>query len=208
MFIRAYLRASTADQDANRARENLEWFAGDHNHKIAASYVENASGASSERAELRRLLDDAQVGDILLVEAIDRLSRLPQSEWERLRAEIEGKGLRVVALDLPTSHDALTRNSSDEFTTRMLDAVNRMMLDMVAAIARKDYEQRRQRQAQGIEKAKRKGVYKGRPVDQVKHDRIRELLEKDFSIRKTAEIAGAAPSTVQKVKRKIADSSA
>lgn len=47
------------------------------------------------------------------------------------------------------------------------------------------------------------GVYKGRPVDQAKHDRIRELLEKDFSIRKTAEIAGAAPSTVQKVKRQM-----
>jgi len=45
-------------------------------------------------------------------------------------------------------------------------------------------------------------------VDRDKHARIRELLEKDFSIRKTAEIAGAAPSTVQKVKRKIADSSA
>ena len=208
MFIRAYLRASTADQDASRARASLEQFAEDHDQKVAAWYVENASGAASDRRELRRLLEDASAGDILLVEAIDRLSRLPQAEWERLRAEIEGKGLRVVALDLPTSHAALSGNSSDEFTARMLDAVNRMMLDMVAAIARKDYEQRRQRQAQGIAKAKEKGVYKGRPVDRVKHARIRELLEKDFSIRKTAEIAGAAPSTVQKVKRKIADSSA
>jgi len=208
MFIRAYLRASTADQDASRARASLESFVADHDRKVASWYVENASGAASDRRELRRLLEDASSGDILLVEAIDRLSRLPQAEWERLRAEIEGKGLRVVALDLPTSHAALGGNSSDEFTARMLDAVNRMMLDMVAAIARKDYEQRRQRQAQGIAKAKEKGVYKGRPVDQVKHDRIRELLEKDFSIRKTAEIAGAAPSTVQKVKRKMAASSA
>ena len=79
---------------------------------------------------------------------------------------------------------------------------------LVPEIAGQDYEQRRQRQAQGIGKAKEKGVYKGRPADQVKHDRIRELLEKDFSIRKTAEIAGAAPSTVQKVKRKMAASSA
>ena len=208
MFIRAYLRASTADQDASRARASLESFVADHDRKVASWYVENASGAASDRRELRRLLEDASSGDILLVEAIDRLSRLPQAEWERLRAEIEGKGLRVIALDLPTSHAALGGNSSDEFTARMLDAVNRMMLDMVAAIARKDYEQRRQRQAQGIAKAKEKGVYKGRPVDQVKHDRIRELLEKDFSIRKTAEIAGAAPSTVQKVKRKIAAFSA
>jgi len=158
MFIRAYLRASTSDQDANRARENLEWFAQDQSHRVAAWYVENASGASPERQELRRLLSDAQSGDILLVEAIDRLSRLPQAEWERLRAEIETKGLRVVALDLPTSHAALSKQQGDEFTDRMLDAVNRMMMDMVAAIARKDYEQRRQRQAQGIERAKKKGV--------------------------------------------------
>jgi len=204
MFVRAYLRASTSDQDATRARESLELFADNHDQRIAATYVENASGASSDRAELRRLLDDAQEGDILLVEAIDRLSRLPQSEWERLRAEIEGKGLRVVALDLPTSHDALTKSSSDEFTARMLDAVNRMMLDMVAAIARKDYEQRRQRQAQGIAKAKEKGVYKGRPVDRDKHDRIRQLLEKGFSVRKAAELAGAAPSTVQRVRKELA----
>src|SRR6056297_166882 len=203
MFVRAYLRASTSDQDAMRARESLELFADNHDQRIAATYVENASGASSDRAELRRLLDDAQPGDILLVEAIDRLSRLPQAEWERLRAEIETKGLRVVALDLPTSHAALSKRQGDEFTARMLDAVNRMMLDMVAAIARKDYEQRRQRQAQGIEKAKRKGVYKGRPVDQAKHDRIRQLLEKGFSIRKAAEMANAAPSTVQKVKQAI-----
>ena len=107
-----------------------------------------------------------------------------------------------MALDLPTSHAALSKRS-DEFTARMLDAVNRMMLDMVAAIARKDYEQRRQRQAQGIAKAKKRGAYKGRPVDQAKRDRIQLLLEKGFSIRKTAELADASPSTVQKVKREM-----
>lgn len=85
----------------------------------------------------------------------------------------------------------------------MLDAVNRMMINMVVAIARKGYEQRRERQAQGIEKAKQKGVYKGRPADQDKLDRNRELLSSGFSIRKAEKMAGAAPSTVQKVKRKI-----
>ena len=204
MFIRAYLRASTTDQDANRARQSLEEFVTHHRHRIAAYYVENASGASADRAELRRLLADAQPGDILLVEAIDRLSRLPQKEWTRLRAKIEAKGLRVVALDLPTSHMAITGNATDEFTARMLDAVNRMMMDMVAAIARKDYEQRRERQAQGIAKAKQRGVYRGRPVDEAKHDKIKQLLSKGFSVRKTAELAGAAPSTVQRVKQESA----
>ena len=44
-------------------------------------------------------------------------------------------------------------------------------------------------------------MYKGRPVDQEKHDKIRQLLGKGFSVRKTAELAGAAPSTVQRVKQ-------
>jgi len=44
-------------------------------------------------------------------------------------------------------------------------------------------------------------VYRGRPVDQAKRDRIQLLLDKGFSIRKAAELADASPSTVQKVKR-------
>ena len=47
------------------------------------------------------------------MEAIDRLSRLPHEEWTRLRLEIEGKGLRVVALDLPTSQKALSDADGD-----------------------------------------------------------------------------------------------
>ena len=45
MFIRAYLRASTKDQDANRAKDELIVFAREHGHKIAAFYTENESGA-------------------------------------------------------------------------------------------------------------------------------------------------------------------
>lgn len=44
-----------------------------------------------------------------------------------------------------------------------------MMLDMLAAIARKDYEDRRRRQTQGIDKAKAAGAYKGRPEDTEKN---------------------------------------
>ena len=45
MFIRAYLRASTKEQDAKRAKNELIQFATDHGHKLAAFYVENGSGA-------------------------------------------------------------------------------------------------------------------------------------------------------------------
>lgn len=49
MFIRAYLRASTEEQDAGRARASLEQFASDHNKVIASVYLENANGATADR---------------------------------------------------------------------------------------------------------------------------------------------------------------
>lgn len=201
MFIRGYLRASTDDQNAERARDQLTAFAKEHGTAIASWYVENASGTTIDRLELRRLLKDAQPGDILLIEAIDRLSRLPGDEWQMLRTDIESKGLRIVALDLPTSHAAMKSTQGDDFTSRMLDAINRMMLDMMAAIARKDYELRRQRQAQGILKAQQEGRYKGRPKDTDKRRRIAELLAAGFSVRKTAEHAQVSTYTVHNVKK-------
>lgn len=201
MFIRAYLRASTSEQDANRAKSLLEQFAKESNQRIASWFIENESGAKAERPELMRLLHDSLHGDIILVESVDRLSRLKRDDWESLRAIINSKGLRVVAIDLPTSHAALKSENSDEFTSRMLDAVNNMMLDMLAAIARKDYEQRRERQKQGISRAKLEGKYHGRPKDTKLHEKINMLLGKGLSIRKTAEIAQCAPSTVQRIKK-------
>ncbi|MBA4501841.1 recombinase family protein [Marinobacterium marinum] len=204
MFIRAYLRASTKDQDANRARSDLEQFASDHGHKVASYYTENESGTRKDRPELMRLLDDAHAGDVLLVEQVDRLSRLSADDWKTLRHEIDSKGVRVVALDLPTSHAAMKETAGDDFTARMLDALNGMMLDVLAAVARKDYDDRRRRQRQGIDKAKAAGVYQGRKKDADKRLRVAELLEKGHSVRRTAELAGCSTYLVQTVKREKA----
>lgn len=200
MFVRAYLRASTSEQDASRARDALEQFATEHGQRIASEYLENESGAKADRPELLRLLKDARKGDVLLVESIDRLSRLPADDWAKLKAAIDSKGLRIVALDLPTSHQGITATGGDEFTNRMLAAINGMLVDMMAAIARKDYEQRRERQAQGIEKAKAEGRYKGRPVDADLHKRVRELLAANLGIRATARLARCSTTTVLKIR--------
>lgn len=69
---------------------------------------------------------------------MDRISRLNTDDWEKLKYLIGHKGLKVVSLDLPTSYQFMNR--TDEFTERMLAAFNSMMLDMLAAVARKDYE--------------------------------------------------------------------
>lgn len=200
MFIRAYLRASTEEQNATRARASLKQFATEHNKVIACEYMENVSGAALDRPELMRLLKDASQGDVLLVESIDRLSRLPLDDWQKLKAAIDSKGLRIVALDLPTSHQGIRDTKGDEFTDRMLGAINSMLVEMMAAIARKDYEQRRDRQAQGIRKAKDEGKYKGRPVDADLHKRVAELLRAGLGIRAAARHASCSTTTVLRIR--------
>ena len=194
MFVRAYLRASTDEQDASRARDELEKFAEDKALKIAAFYVENDSGASLKRPELFRLLSDCQQGDILLVEQVDRLSRLNASDWDQLKGEITRRGVRIVALDLPTSHQMV--ESNDELTSWMMKAINGMLLEMLAAFARKDYSDRRRRQAQGIAKAKAMGSYKGRPIDKEKHQNIRDMLEQGHTWSKVERILKVSRSTI------------
>ena len=76
MFIRAYLRASTKEQDAKRAKSEHITFANDKCQKIATFYVENESGAILVRPKLMQLIEDAYENDVILVEKIDRLKHL------------------------------------------------------------------------------------------------------------------------------------
>jgi DNA invertase Pin-like site-specific DNA recombinase len=200
MLIFGYLSASTSGQDATRAKDALKNFARQHHHRIAGWYVDNVSGTTMNRPELLCLLEDAEPGDVILIEQVDRLSRLDDAGWETLRKQIADKQLAVVSLDLPTSHLALTCAVADDFTRSMLKAVNGMMLDMLAAIARKDYEDRRRRQAEGIKKAKAEGKYRGRVADAQKHELIRTLrLGHGKSLRETARLAGVSKMTVIRV---------
>jgi DNA invertase Pin-like site-specific DNA recombinase len=197
MNARAYLRASTSEQDASRAREQVEAFAAERGLPIVGTYVENESGAKLARPELFRLIADSRPGDVLLVEQVDRLSRLSDADWRKLRTELEARQIRVVALDLPTSWQLAA--PGDEFTARMFAALNAMMLDMLAAVARKDYEDRRRRQAQGIVKAKAAGAYRGRPEDTARNAGIAGMLRSGMSWTAIQEATGCSRATIAKV---------
>ncbi|HHN8391443.1 recombinase family protein [Morganella morganii] len=200
MYIHGYLRASTKEQDALRAKNRMKAFVEEKGFRMASWYTENVSGASLQRPALLRLLDDAAPGDIILIEQVDRLSRMDEDGWQKLKHLISEKNLVVVSLDLPTSHMALTSSAGDEFTRAMLKAVNGMMLDMLAAIARKDYEDRRRRQKEGIAKAKVAGKYRGRRADEQLHQKIIELRVKNKqSIRDTARLCDVSERTVIRV---------
>lgn len=201
MFIRAYLRASTSEQDASRARDALDAFADERGLRIAARYMENESGAKLHRPELFRLLADSEPGDVLLVEQVDRLSRLSSSDWTRLRAEIDAKQVRIVALDLPTSWGLAA--PADDFTARMFAAVNSMMLDVLAAVARKDYEDRRRRQAEGTARAKAAGLYKGRPENKARNAAIATMLRDGRSWREIMDATRCSRTLLAKLARDL-----
>jgi anti-repressor protein len=82
------------------------------------------------------------------------------------------------------------------FTSRVLSAINDMLLDTLAAVARKDYEDRRKSQNEGISKAKAQGAFKRRGIDKEKHTRILALLDKGTGIHETAKLPGVSTSTV------------
>jgi DNA invertase Pin-like site-specific DNA recombinase len=199
MFVRAYLRASTSEQDASRARGALDAFAAEQGLRIAARYVENESGAKLHRPELFRLLADCEPGDVLLVEQVDRLSRLTSPGWIKLRAEIDAREVRIVALDLPTSWSLAA--PADEFTGRMFAAINNMMLDVLAAVARKDYDDRRRRQYEGTVRAKVAGLYKGRPANKARNTVIAVMLREGHTWREVMDATGCSRTLLAKIVR-------
>jgi DNA invertase Pin-like site-specific DNA recombinase len=120
---------------------------------------------------MRRVLKS---DDMLLIEQVDRLSRLTAADWQKLRADLDARQIRVVALDLPTSW--MLAGPAADFTGRMFRALNSTMLDMLAAVARKHYDDRRRRQAQGVARVKAEVKYRGRPEDTGRNAGIASML--------------------------------
>jgi DNA invertase Pin-like site-specific DNA recombinase len=184
--------------DRRSGRLQGESFAAERGLVVAGIYVENASGASLSRPELFRLIRDSKPADVLLLEQVDRLTRLTEGDWQRLLGELKSREIRVVSIDLPTSWMMAT-SSADEFTNRMFAAVNGMLLEVLAATARKDYEDRRRRQAQGIVKAKDAGKFKGRAENVERNAGIAAMLRKGVSWNEIQAATGCSRATIAKV---------
>lgn len=196
MTTRIYLRASTKDQDAERALADLERLS--HSLKLGEPviYIENYSGAKLERPELNKLLSEATYGDTLLVESVDRLSRLTSRDFQELKRRIQEKGLRLVVADLPTTHQLI--QSSNSITSSILDLINNMLIDLLATMARLDNEKRIERIKQGLQRSGYKPS--GKKANEAKHQRIQELLAVgNMTKDEIAKAVGCGVATVYRV---------
>ncbi len=150
--IYAYVRVSTLQQNEDR-------------QMIAMSevqvpekniYVEKQSGKDFNRPMYRKLLKRLKANDVLYVKSIDRLGRNYDEVLEQWRILTKQKGVDIVVLDMPLLD---TRRGKDLLGTLIADLV----LSLLSYVSENERCAIRQRQKEGIEAARRKGVRFGRP---------------------------------------------
>src|SRR4051794_823956 len=139
--VYGYARVSTTDQDLAIQEEAL---------RAAGCHVirsEKVSGTTRDgRRELRTLLDFMRAGDVLTVTRVDRLAR-SIGDLQDIVRELKSKRGHLRAIEQPI--DTST-------------AAGKCFLDMLGVFAEFETNLRRERQMEGIAKAKASGVYKGR----------------------------------------------
>ncbi|WP_241909735.1 helix-turn-helix domain-containing protein [Vibrio sp. 10N.261.55.A7] len=96
------------------------------------------------------------------------------------------------------THPALSGDLENSMISKVL---TEFMIDLAAAMARDDYETRRKRQAQGIQKAKALGKYQGRKPDLQLRENVALLLSEGKSWSQIQHLLGCSRSTIEKVKK-------
>lgn len=195
-IARIYLRVSTDEQDLSR-QADIEHSTRSAGYYVAGIYREKASGARADRPELLRMIADLQPGDVVVAEKIDRISRLPLAEAEKLVASIRAKGARLAVPGLVDLSDLA--DEADGVAKIVLMSVQELLLKLALQMARDDYETRRERQRQGVQLAKAAGKYTGRKADTATHQRIVALRRAGETIERTAELAGCSVSQVKRI---------
>ena len=145
-----YVRVSSADQNEDRQTIALR------ERGVEQIYLDKQSGKDFDRPQYRALLERLRPGDVLYVMSIDRLGRdyeEIQTQWRILTREI---GADICVLDMPLLD---TRRNKDLLGTFISDIV----LALLSYVAENERTNIRQRQAEGIAAAKRRGIRFGRP---------------------------------------------
>lgn len=148
MALVFYARVSSKSQNLDRQLARAKEVEAD---KV---FTDKFSGKNTDRPGLHELFSYVREGDTVEVVSLDRLSRNYQ-DIQHLVQKLKSKGVSLIVDDLPQTHTG--NNLVDQF---MLD----MMINLMGFVAQNEREKIKERQRQGIEQAKKRGVYKGRPT--------------------------------------------
>lgn len=176
-MIYGYARVSTGDQDLAIQEAALQ--------RAGCTIIrsEKVSGTSLDgRTELQTLMQFLRAGDILVVTRIDRLARSLR-DLQNLVGDLKAKGGHLKATEQPI--DTST-------------AAGKAFLDMLGVFAEFETNLRRERQLEGIAKAKSEGVYKGRKPS-IDTQRIRQLRSNGMGASAIARELGIGRASVYRL---------
>ncbi|MCT1483392.1 recombinase family protein [Staphylococcus hominis] len=196
-MIVGYARVSSIDQNLERQLENLKTFGAE---KI---FTEKQSGKSIEnRPIFQEALNFVRMGDRLVVESIDRLGR-NYDEVINTVNYLKDKEVQLMITSLPMMNEVIGNPLLDKF---MKD----LIIQILAMVSEQERNESKRRQAQGIQVAKAKGVYKGRPLlyspnakdlqKRIIYQRVVEMLKEGQAISKIAKEVNITRQTVYRIK--------
>ncbi|HHQ4721680.1 TPA: recombinase family protein [Aeromonas veronii] len=183
MALVGYARVSTVGQSLDTQLQALA--------ECSTIFQEKVSGARDNRPQLALLLDSVRKGDVVLVTKLDRLARNTRHLLE-ISEYLQSKqvALRILNLGINTS-----------------TPTGKLMLTMIGAIATFERELMLERQAEGIELAKQRGVYKGRkPTAMARGEEVLALADRGVAKTEIARQTGISLSSVQRILKTAATS--
>lgn len=173
-----YIRVSMAAQNTDRQLDGIT---------LDKRFEDKLSGSTTDRPQLRDMIEWVREGDVVHVHSIDRLAR-SMSDLLKIVSDLNAKGVAI------RFHKEDMKFTGDD------SSMQKLMLNMMGSFAQFEREVMKERQREGIAKAKQKGVYKGR-TKTIDDSAILTLLNAGKSVRAVAAELSVNPSTVQRAKK-------
>ena len=143
-MIFGYARVSSKEQNLDRQLEALDY--------VSRVFSDKVRGQSTERPQLKAMLEYIREGDIVVVTELDRLGR-NNSDLTTIMNEIQQKGATLEVLNLPSMNGI-----TDENLRRL---INNLVIELYKYQAEAERKKIKERQQQGIKIAKDKGKFQG-----------------------------------------------
>lgn len=185
--VYGYARVSSREQNEDRQLIALE----DVNVPQKNVYVDKQSGKDFNRPRYKRLLKILKEDDLLYIKSIDRLGRNYEEILEQWRFLTKKKRIDIVVLDMPLLD---TRRGKDLMGTFLSDIV----LQVLSFVAENERKNIRERQKEGIEAARLRGVQFGRPTKQMPENFemiYKRYVEREITSDQAADVCNVSRAT-------------
>jgi len=183
----AYVRVSSQEQNEDRQIIAMT----DIGIRKENIYIDKQSGKDFERPRYKQLMKKIREGDTLYIKSIDRLGRNYEEIQNQWRIITKEKRVDIVVIDMPLLDTRKDKNLLGTF-------ISDLVLQLLSFVAENERINIRQRQAEGIAAAKKRGVRFGRPCKEVPSDfhvLIDKWKKKELTITEITKTYGMSEST-------------